>query len=121
MDREGLDWIRMENVRGKSVNFVLNSLPGTAAPDGAAISASVEDHFAKDLLARIEERDAGLPAGVECEQLMVSEVPGNRISFQFIWNGLPANSVILDWDDAKSLLADAIAAMRARRRAKAFA
>ena len=121
MNREGIDWIRMDEVREDSVTLALNVLEGTAAPDGASITARVADHEAKEILGLIDGRSSMLPSGVEIGQLVISEIPGSRVSFQFIWNGMPADSVFLDWNDAKGLLEDAIAAMKARKRAKAFA
>ena len=119
-EKNGPDWIRIGEVRRRSVGLEIVSLPGSSAPDEARVSATLTKDFIRNLRRMVDERSAKLPGGVSEDRIRVSEIPGDRVSFQFNWNGMPADAVSMKRHEALDLLDGAMERMRAHRRARAF-
>ena len=118
--KNGPEWIEIQSTGARSATMAIKDLPGIPA-DPMKPAAEVSDSFAESLRKMIDERDPVLPSGVEEGNLRVSEVPGDRISFRFIWNGMPAGAVVMKRGEALEFLDGVLKGIEHCRLASAFA
>lgn len=119
-EKNGPEWIEILSTDARSATVAIRDLPGTPA-DPMKPTAEVSDLFAEILRNMIDKRDPVLPSGMEEGNLRVTEVPGDRISFRFIWNGMLAGAVAMKRGEALEFLDGVLEGIEHRRLASAFA
>ena len=118
--KNGPEWIETLSTSARSATMAIKEMPGIPA-DPMRPTAEVSNLFVESLRKMIDERDPMLPSGVEEGNLRVSEIPGGRVSFRFIWNGMPAGAIVMKWGEALEFLDGVLEGIEHCRLASAFA
>ena len=108
--------IKFSRVRSRSVDLEIDDVN-----DIGKVTVRLNKWFAKEAMEHIDNMNAIMSHGIQDGPLRLQEVPGNRISFDFHWNGHLAESIKMKRKDAMDFLAEARKKMKERKLVKAFA